>query len=169
MLAPVILPMTCVHCKQKAILACSSCIAAPVALSGLSETTWYCGVNCQKADWNKHKDICKSNQARRSLYRAGDIVQHIFYMYREKVFDKLVLSVERSEEHINTAIRYASDQDDFFVPFPDQVCFDDLDKQALLACWACADAVAYMHGLVKSLLRGQWVMSRLNESVAAYD
>ena len=85
-------------------------------------------------------------------------MQRVFYMYREKVFDKFVLSVERSEDHIKTAIRYAFQQDEFFVPFPDEVCFDKLDKQALLACWACADALAYMHGLVKNLLRGEWAM-----------
>ena len=48
----------------------------------------------------------------------------MFYMYREKIFDKLVLSVERSEDHIRTAIRYAFKKDEFLVPFPDDVCFD---------------------------------------------
>ena len=51
------------------------------------------------------------------------------YMYREKIFDKLVLSVERSEDQIGTAIRYAFKEVAFLVPFPDDVCFDRFDKQ----------------------------------------
>lgn len=82
-------------------------------------------------------------------------MQHVFYMYREKVFDKFVLSIERNGDHIKTNIRYASNQEKFFVAFPKEVCVDLADKQALLSCWACADALAYMHGLVKSLLRGE--------------
>ena len=156
MLAPTSPPTTCIHCKTKAIFTCAGCLAASATTFGISVTTWYCGLNCQKADWNRHKETCKPSQARRSLYRAGKIVRRIFYMYREKVFDKLVLSAERSENHVRTAIRFAFDHSEFFVPFPDQVCFDQADKQALLACWACADALAYMHGLVKSLLRGEW-------------
>lgn len=155
MSAPATPPVICVHCKQKAILACAGCIAVPAAAISFCETTWYCGMNCQKDDWSRHKKICRQGQARRSLFRAGEIVQRTFYMYREKVFDKFVLSVERNEDHIKMAIQYAFKQDEFFVPFPDEVCVDDADKQALLACWACADALAYMHGLVKSLLRGE--------------
>lgn len=66
-----------------------------------------------------------------------------FYTYRVKVFDKFVLSVERNGDHIETKIQYAFNQDEFFVPFPDEVCGDQADKQALLSCFACTDALAY--------------------------
>ena len=95
-------------------------------------------MSCQKADWNNHKGTCKASQARNFLFRAGEIAHHTFYVYREKVFDEFVLSVERNKDHIKTKD-------------------DQADKQALLSCWACADALAYMHGLVKSLLRGEWI------------
>ena len=141
---------TCAHCSQKAISACAGCIAAPD-----TATTWYCGASCQKAGWDNHKEACKASQVRKSLYRAGEIAQHIFYMYREKVFNKFVLSVECNADGIKTNIQFALNQEKLFVPFPDSVCVDQADKQALLSCYACADGLAYMHGLVQSLLRGE--------------
>lgn len=95
MSSPATPSIECEHCTHKATLACAGCKVAPTTAVDTFKTTWHCGVSCQKADWNNHKETCKASQARKSSFRAGEIAQYTFYTYRVKLFDKFVLSVER--------------------------------------------------------------------------
>lgn len=62
---------------------------------------------------------CKAGQAHKSSYRTGETVQQTFYMYREEVFNKSVLSVERNGYHITTTtIEYGLHKENIFVSFP---------------------------------------------------
>jgi hypothetical protein len=81
-------------------------------------------------------------------------VQQTFNVYREEVFNKSVPSVERNGYHITTRIEYRLDKEQIFVSFRGEFCVDQADKQAMLSFFVRADAVAYMHELVKTLLRG---------------
>ncbi|KAL8887544.1 MAG: hypothetical protein Q9192_006304, partial [Flavoplaca navasiana] len=50
--------------------------------------------------WSDHKSHCKALAARKTLYRAADTAQALFYVYREIAFDKLVIKVEREEGQV---------------------------------------------------------------------
>ncbi|KAH6678538.1 hypothetical protein B0J14DRAFT_635644 [Halenospora varia] len=53
-------------------------------------------VSCQKAHWPVHKQECKRRKIRKAFFRAVDVLQAIFYNYREVMFD---VPIARVEEH----------------------------------------------------------------------
>ena len=84
-------------------------------------------------------------------------------MYREKVFDKLVIRIEETagKLRIHEAPLTEGPQMelDSLHPFPTALLFGPEkghNKKALLTMLACTDAVAWMHDLVKYLLDGQY-------------
>jgi len=83
-------PRVCANRDQPARLLCSACKETP---EYEDQTTWYCSQTCQHTHWASHKLQCKMFQSRKMLYRAGSFLQEAFYMYREKVFDKLIIRV----------------------------------------------------------------------------
>ncbi|TAQ86697.1 hypothetical protein B7494_g4976 [Chlorociboria aeruginascens] len=143
---------TCAHCRRPATLFCRHCRDIPASIPA----TTYCSAACHAAD-------------RRTLYRAGDTLQQLFYMYREKMFDKWIV---RIEERGGNLYIYEAEADtvksdlDYFLPFPGRLCSDDRwVKQALLTYLAGADAVAWMHDCVEHVLgRNMGKRPRANEN-----
>lgn len=91
-------------------------------------------------------------QERKILYRAGDTVQLLFYMYREIVFDKLIAKVEKKENEI--LLYEGFYEDDCIIPFPAAYFPGEREKQAMLTYMACDDAVGYMHEVLKVMVKG---------------
>lgn len=93
--------------------------------------TVYCNSACQKTDWALHKKRCKRLSARKQLYRAGDLVQRIFYVYWEQAYEKLIIKVEKDRDKLYLYEgQYGSK---VLVPFPHHLfaseeasCFDIL-------------------------------------------
>jgi hypothetical protein len=79
----------CALCKKPGTMVCKGCKDSLSPIDPIINTH-YCSSTCQKQDWKIHKALCKSFQARKVLYRAGSILQQIFYIYRKEVFDKLI-------------------------------------------------------------------------------
>lgn len=115
--------------------------------------TFYCDATCQKADWTNHKKVCKSLSARKRLYRAGDIVQRIFYVYREQAFEKLITKVEKEDD---TLYLYEGQYgEEALVPFPNHLFHCTDDREAALTYYACSDAVAFMLEITRNFLKGK--------------
>lgn len=143
----------CAHCSGRATQTCNGCVDAPLGENGQTSNTYYCNTTCQNADWTNHKSICKVLSARKQLYRAGDTVQRIFYVYREHAFEKLITKVEKEDD---TLYLYEGQYDrEVLVPFPHHLfdCRDD--REAALTYYACSDAVAFMLEIVGSFLKGK--------------
>lgn len=87
-------------------------------------------------------------------------MQHLFYHFRERVFDKPVLGIRRNHDHVTTKIRYSFNQKRPFIPSLHELYVFRVGKTILLSCCACADAVAYMHSLVKTLFQGESIIQR---------
>ncbi|KAH7386508.1 hypothetical protein BKA64DRAFT_759242 [Cadophora sp. MPI-SDFR-AT-0126] len=96
------------------------------------------------------------------LYRAGDLLQQIFYVYREKVFDRRLAKIEKKGSKL-----YVYDADlteaymkkpltihRLFAPFPEKVCETIEDKQAVLVQSASEDGIAWLHDIAKHILTG---------------
>jgi hypothetical protein len=86
----------CAHYQKPAPQTCSGCKDVPETGSKI-ETTHYCSTECEKSDWANHKQLCKSLQTKKAFYRAGSVLQEIFYIYREKAFDKPIAKTEKKD------------------------------------------------------------------------
>ena len=144
----------CSKCSKTASLTCKACKAMPNATDGQISSTWYCGSECQKADWIEHKPQCKASQARQALYRAAVTAKEIFYIYQKKTF----MWAPKKFEKIGTTwlilpnVHTSTSQ---LVPFPYQNFPDVHDQEALLTYQSCNTAVSEMHNVVKTFLVGK--------------
>lgn len=153
----------CAACNNiNATKVCKACIATP-DLNGKPLKTYYCDAKCQKSHWEDHKAACKAHQQRKALYRAGEIAQSVFYMYRRLVFDKKLKAVQFNGDDIviyddfyedGNEIGPARALDTCLVPFPDHLFRQERDKQAVLVFLTCTDALAYMYPLIALMLKG---------------
>jgi len=144
----------CTQCYKAATKKCSACCGAPNADQSIVDTQWYCGTECQKADWINHKSACKIAQTRKMLYRAGHTLQMGICMYREELFDLFIESVERKDGDI-VLVEGWYDSPDLFFPFPSSLFPDEDEKRAVLLHQCCDDAPAYMYKLILMMLQGK--------------
>jgi Fe-S-cluster containining protein len=154
----------CVQCSQPASQVCGGCSNAPDIGDKITEETSYCSTECQSANWPTHETACKRLQTRKALYRAGNTLQEIFYIYREKLFDRPVdrIEVTGTLEERNMKMRiYETEWPqivtnyDFIQPFPSSMCNSLEEKQALLTYLTCSDAIGSMHDLIEYMLAGK--------------
>ncbi len=115
--------------------------------------TFYCNSACQTADWTHHKQACKLLFARKLLYRVGDIVQRIFYVYREHTFNINITEVDKNED---TMYLYEGKYGrEILSPFPYHLFQSEEDKHAALTYCNCAVAVAFMLKIIEGFLKGK--------------
>jgi hypothetical protein len=144
----------CAHCQKPAKLFCSACSDAP---SPHTQKRYYCSETCQKSDRENHKTECKHLQALKELYRAGDLLQDVFYMYKERTFATIFTKIEKkdgklvfSEEEQMPKVS----QVDYLHPFPEMDVIPEMkDRRALLTYLAGPDAVGYMHDVIAHYLQ----------------
>ncbi|KAF2120217.1 hypothetical protein BDV96DRAFT_642062 [Lophiotrema nucula] len=131
---------------------CSSCQKPAALKCGRCKFAWYCSAVCQRAHWKEHKSTCKEDSTERTIYRAGDLLQQIFYVYCEKNFDRRITKLEDLGDRL--IIHYAPGISAPFVPFPKHLVSDDEQKAMMLSNFKCNDAVAYFYDLLVDLLQG---------------
>ena len=101
------------------------------------------------------------------LYRAGDVLQEIFYIYREKLNIQRLGRIEKegsklyvhlkdpTEEELNTLLT----EESIMRPFPRGLCETEEDKKAILVHRACLYALAFMHDIANYMLAGMNLLS----------
>ncbi|KAF1831122.1 hypothetical protein BDW02DRAFT_506022 [Decorospora gaudefroyi] len=72
----------CTHCRGPAARRCTGCLVAPDYDEKPSAPSFYCSIDCQKAEWPQHQTDCRKLQARKSLNRAASLLQAIVYKIR---------------------------------------------------------------------------------------
>ncbi|KAF8860519.1 hypothetical protein BDZ45DRAFT_800687 [Acephala macrosclerotiorum] len=148
----------CTHCAKPTTNLCSIRSTEPIIIVSEPLTkTSYCPASCQKADWPSRKDLCRRLQTRRQIYRVGAVLQAIFYVYREKVFNKHIVKVEKQGSFSRMwdgGIGNPIADFDMLLKFPREM-FDNLEetsKQAALVARAGREAVAWMRHAVNFLI-----------------
>ncbi|EKD16927.1 hypothetical protein MBM_04504 [Drepanopeziza brunnea f. sp. 'multigermtubi' MB_m1] len=143
----------CVKCGKPAENVCKNCCD----VAGFDNI---CSTECNVADWDRHKHVCKLLNARRTTYRVGEILQEVFYVYRKKMFDTPICSIEK-KQHFNYERVYIEEAGcykpmlkdiDHLHPFPEHLFVDNEAgeeyKQALLVHLASPVFVTWMHEML---------------------
>lgn len=147
----------CAYCQMLALNTCAGCTDTP----GF-ENTFYCSLSCSQADKAQHKKLCKSLNTRRTMYRAGETLQEIFYMYREKLFDMPIVKVEKRAYHLYERLDIHQGVYKFSLKdlgnlqvFPSEMCQSEDDKKSVLVYLASEHFIAWMHEITCYFLRGK--------------
>lgn len=129
-----------------------ACRDTPNGAGGLT-AVYYCGATCQAVAWPAHKADCKVAKDRRTLYRAGDIAQDLFFIFQRNTWMWPIQRVEKkgTDWLIIDGDRVAKS---IVVPFPASVFPDTRDQRAISSCNSCESAVAHTHQLIRDLLKG---------------
>ena len=145
----------CAHCTGPATLACSGCKGAPDGIQG-TVAVWYCDPKCQKDDWEKHKQACKTAKDRQTLYRAADTAQKMLLVFSRATFlwgierigkfDGLWLVRQTSPEQVSAKSQLQE--------FPSKRFPQKEEQLAILTYLHCSGALAYLHDFLKILLKG---------------
>jgi hypothetical protein len=107
-------------------------------------------------------------QTRRAFYRAGSTLQEIFYLFREILFDKLVVKIEEKDGKLyihegiydllinEHGILYQTEIGVLY-PFPSDLIVNPKYKHAVLSFLSCQDGWSYLSGILKKLFeRKPW-------------
>lgn len=146
-------------------------------IDGTPSTIRYCSALCLESDTKNldqqqhHIDDCKARNIRKELYRAGDFLQKVFYIWTEIAFRYDVVRVERVEERIYLSHRSGSEEDEEedgreedatggggegpFYAFPFEICKGEDEMKALLSWMACNDAPQMVLELSRKVLGGE--------------
>ena len=98
---------------------------------------------------------CKARCSRKILYRAAEVAQEMFYLYREITFDKLISKVVRNNNEI---IIHEGEYDSCLVPFPTALFPDKREKNTILTHLSCGDAYGYLDVILKTMLGGEGLL-----------
>jgi hypothetical protein len=146
----------CIRCHGSTARRCTGCLGAPSYDDESLVSSFYCGVNCQKADWSRHKTGCRKLQARKSLNRAALLLQAIIYKIGMHTTTLQITSV-----HVEGMIIYlkGSHPDSTCTqqtkPFPVHIFEDRAILEAALVYMACQEAMVFLYEITSDLLGGK--------------
>jgi hypothetical protein len=136
-------------------MACGGCKGAPDGFQG-TVTIWYCSPQCQKDDWEKHKQACKTAKDRQILYRAADTAQKMLLIFSRATFQ---WGIERIEKLDGIWLIHQTSPKQIPVKsqlqeFPSKKFPKKEEQLAILTHQHCSVALAYLHDFLKILLKG---------------
>ncbi|KAK0111684.1 autophagy protein 6 [Cadophora gregata] len=150
----------CGSCSKDTWQACAGCKDAPIVISG-PKPVYYCSKECQKTDWKKHKSVCQVLQRRKMIYRAGDLLQRIFNVFRKEVHGQRLAKIERrgSKLYLHEGKLIQGDMAEIssklrdLSKLLDEMRWTEEDRNAALAHNASWCAIVHMHHIAKYILK----------------
>lgn len=136
----------CAACGQPATNRCVGCREG-VDVNGDSLTTFYCSKTCQSGHWPTHKADCKTANARKHLYRVGDLGQQIFLQIRRATWTAVIDKVERVDGKLHVYEGEAQ-SDRRLVDFPTELFQNKADEAAVLSHGASDVALVLIQQMV---------------------
>ena len=145
---------TCANCGKPAARPCKGCEDAPRMNGEQIPDVYYCSNDCQTAHFSAHKAICEKLGMRRTLFRAGEVIQQAFFNYREHCYESK-LSAKATNNNVTYLHEESPEAYQIGGNFPDHLFPDDNERAAALSLNACVDSLAYTHKLIAGALRGK--------------
>lgn len=155
----------CTACSRPAprpVLICTRCDEG-VDKNGDAAYTVYCEKACRTKDEKSHQQSCKHSNIRKQLYRSGDLLQAIFYKFRDASFDKDVKELSKKNGMLHAKECFPQGDGRLF-RFPRDRDSGSEDAAMRLTFSACTHACAYMYELGEMLFRGRFQGTRRSSS-----
>lgn len=149
----------CSQCSEATTKRCARCFGGLKVDGTIQPTTYYCGQKCQREHLHKHRPVCTAASHRRQLYRAGELVQALYYEYRRAVFDVPIEAARQGTDGKLRIYEAESETTDILFDFPDHLFSTEDDKKAMLAWRACDDGLVRLRAIIAQCFEGRSVHS----------
>ncbi|GIZ47812.1 hypothetical protein CKM354_001089400 [Cercospora kikuchii] len=145
---------TCGKPPPRPTLVCGDC-SEGVDIIDRKRWTPYCTALCRQHDRTTHQKQCDKANRRKQIYRAGQLLQTIFYQFRNLSFDLKIAEVQSND---NLLIIYDAEfsKKESMMPddLPEGLSVNNKDGRTLLSYQACSEACIHFYKLSKKLLMG---------------
>lgn len=150
---------TCSRCGSPAprpLLACLDCVDG-LDKNGDLNRTYYCTSVCQIFNIKAHAEVCADKNVHKQIYRAGEILQAIFYHFREAAFDIKIKKIEKRKGKLHMYEHYYKSNlgDSIHFRLPVHLLSDPKDKAAVLTYMTCNEASSFLWEISKEMLKGK--------------
>jgi hypothetical protein len=144
----------CCVCGKTAIMGCSHCSEGRDNNGDVS-VTCYCSRTCHAQDQDDHKSVCQIKNARKQLYRGGQLLQEVFLAFQEEIFLPDIHNIAIEGDKI---VAFENDPPPSRpgppFPFPSQLVHNMIDKAAILTFEASNVVTMVLLELIKTVLSG---------------
>lgn len=152
-----IISSPCANCGKIAMNHCRECSNHPALLSLNISRTLYCSRGCQIQHWPKHKLRCKIVKDMlqyEALRKAADLLQRLFYTYREASFDLPLEGIDM--DHDTLKLIEGQRSIDHAARFPHERAETlNLSKEQLLTVMSYPEMMSQFHTICDLVLRGR--------------
>lgn len=131
----------CGGCGQPSTNKCAGC-----------KLQHYCGQDCQKKHWAKHKLECKDLYIEHALKRVAHILHEAHLKFRENTWDRVIDKVVTTPDEIRVYL--GMETDELPIKFQHGLMDDEESKMAVLTNEVHGYSTAVLHDLLESLLKG---------------
>lgn len=150
----------CNVCPKEATILCENCCNTPSHSNDTIITPSYCSQVCQISDLPSHKEQCLILNKRRTLFRAGEIIQSLFYIYRRTFFSGYVKEIIISEDQKTMWIHHYEGMGwntiwDLVKPVPNELCATEEIEMSLLASLKCQESIAWFYDIINYFLESK--------------
>jgi hypothetical protein len=145
----------CHLCGRETTKICGNC-AEGVDSDGNASQTYYCSKECQTEDFDTHVDhACLFSNARKQLYRGAEVLQELFFTFRQNIFENNIEKTVTDEDgKLHVYLRSIEWDQWPLGSHPDHLK-SDLHKKIWLSWQGGGIAVACTHDLLEQLLEGK--------------
>jgi hypothetical protein len=146
--------------KHGAAMKCAGCL---ISTDGeVAFSTDYCGVDCQKSDWPKHKAACRQvQQLSRAMGMFSDILRHLLSITYYSRYKLQSITREQGIVIVKNAAEFSTKDPKGFISFPFDIApYPDL-ADAVLMNSQCVIPWSDGRPLVELLIRREYLQHPL--------
>jgi hypothetical protein len=114
----------------------------------------YCNAKCQRAHYFEHKKACKMKSLDKIMYRAGALLQMLYFAFRRITFRHQFSKIGDSGRHLTIHAKPFAISGVTFSPFPDSLVPSEKEKNMVLCASRCGNFVGHFKEVIEMILKG---------------